>query len=321
MASITKLMTALVVLDRVHLDDVVTVTGGAAALGESTANLVPGERLTVRELLQAALIQSANDAATALAVHVAGSESAFVALMNEKAKALGLRDTHFVNPHGLDAPGHYSSARDLTILAELAMRKPIVREIVRMESGTISGGRVLESWNDLLSTFPGVIGVKTGHTSGAGWSQAAAARGPGFVVYATLLGEPTRDARNSDLARLLSWAISQYQRLPLVERGRRYASVELPYGKGPLPVVARRTVEKPVRIGHALVEEVVSQRFVSLPVEKGRRLGSVRVYREGRMIASVPLVAARSVSEPGFLSRVGWYAGETAETVWGWLTP
>lgn len=321
MASITKLMTALVVLDRARLDDIVTVGSAAAVTGESTAYLVTGERLTVGELLQAALIQSANDAATALAEHVAGSEVEFARLMNAKAKALGLSDTHFVNPHGLDAVGHYSSARDLTVLAQAAMAEPAIRTIVRTREATISGGRRLETWNDLLSTFPGLIGVKTGHTAGAGWSQAAAARGPGFVVYATLLGEPTREARNADLAELLAWGISQYRVMPLVKQGRTYATVELPYDKGELRVVARRTVERPVRLGRPLVEKVVSPREVSLPVRRGQRLGAVRVYRGGRMIASSPLVAARAVPEPGFVDRVGWYAGETAGTVWGWVTP
>ena len=119
-ASITKLMTALVTLERVGLDEVVTVTGRAAAVGESTINLRPGERITVRDLLQAALVQSANDAATALAVHVAGTVPRFVELMNERADELGLTDTQFVNPDGLDASGHVSSARDVTKLARVA---------------------------------------------------------------------------------------------------------------------------------------------------------------------------------------------------------
>lgn len=321
MASITKLMTALVVLERARLDDVVTVGGAAAVTGESTTNLVAGERLTVGELLQAALIQSANDAATALAVYVAGSESAFAVLMNRKAKELGLTDTHFVNPHGLDAPGHYSSARDLTMLAETAMAEPVIRGIVRRRTATITGGRRLETWNDLLGSFPGLIGVKTGHTAGAGWSQAAAVQRPGYVVYATLLGEPTREARNTDLAELLAWGISQYRVLPIVTEGRAYATVELPYDKGRLRAVALRSVEKPVRIGRPLVEKVVAPRSVSLPVRKGQRLGTVSVYRDGRMIATSPLVAARDVPGPSFLDRVSWYGEETAGTVWGWLTP
>ena len=316
-ASITKLMTVLIALEHARLADVVTVSGSAAARGESTINLAPGERLTVRELVEAALIQSANDAAVALADHVGdGSRSAFVALMNAKARELGLRDTHFANPDGLDEAGHYSSARDVTRLARVGMRNAVVREIVRTTERTISGGRRLETRNDLLYTFPGLLGVKTGHTNGAGWSEVAAARGPGFVVYATLLGEPTRARRNEDLARLLAWGISRYRRLPLVEAGHGYASLELPYGKGRLQIVAERTQLRAVRLGKSLVERVVAPAAVALPIAKGQRVGEVRVYRDGRLIASSPLVASRAVSSPGFLGRVGWYAGETVDNVW-----
>jgi serine-type D-Ala-D-Ala carboxypeptidase (penicillin-binding protein 5/6) len=320
-ASITKLMTVLVALEHARLDDVVTVSGAAAARGESSIFLSPGERLTVRELAQAALIQSANDAAAALADHVGGgSRAEFVAMMNAKARALGLRDTRFANPDGLDAPGHYSSARDVTRLARVAMRNPAIRGMVRTTETTISGGRRLETWNDLLYTFPGLLGVKTGHTSGAGWSQVAAARGPGFVVYATLLGEPTRTGRNEDLTQLLAWGISRFRRMPIVQAGRVYTSTELPYGKGRLRLVAAREQMRVVRLGKGLVEEVVAPGSVELPVAKGQNIGTVRVYRDGRLIASSPLVASRAVAAPGFLGRVGWYAGETVDNAFDWIS-
>ena len=320
MASITKLMTVLVALDRADLDDVVTVSRGAAAIGESSIYLRPGEQLTVRELIEAALIQSANDAAAALADYVGhGDRASFVSLMNAKAKELGLTHTHFANPDGLDERGHYSSARDLTRLAQAAMESPVVRKIVRTREKVISGGRRLETWNDLLYTFPHLIGVKTGHTSGAGWSEVAAARGPGFVVFATLLGEPTRDQRNDDLARLLAWGLSRYRVLPLIEQ-KTYATAALPYGKGRLGIVARRPVTRVVRLGRPLVVRVVARRTVSLPVTRGQRLGAVRVYRGGRLIASSPLVASESIARPGFLGRAGWYAGETVDNIWGWVT-
>ena len=319
-ASITKLMTVLVTLEHARLADIVTVSGAAAAEGESTISLSPGEQLTVRELVQAALIQSANDAAVALADYVGGgSRSRFVAMMNAKAQELGLTDTRFANPDGLDAAGHYSSARDVTRLARVAMRNPVVRKIVRTTNTTISGGRTLETWNDLLYTFPGLLGVKTGHTNGAGWSEVAAVRGPGFVVYATLLGEPTRVGRNDDLARLLALGISSFRRLPIVEARRTYATATLPYGKGRLPIVATRRELRVVRLGKPLVERVVAASAVSLPVEKGQRLGEVRVYRRGRLIASSPLVASRAVAAPGVIGRVGWYAGETVDNVWDWI--
>src|SRR5919198_4151454 len=139
---------------------VVVAPPAAAGVGESTIHLRTGERITVHDLVEAALVQSANDAAWALAAYVGkGSVPAFVRLMNAKAKALGLRDTHFTRPDGLDAPGHVSSARDVTLLARIAMQNPTIRSIVDDRSATISGGRRLHTWNDLLSTFPGVIGV------------------------------------------------------------------------------------------------------------------------------------------------------------------
>src|SRR5207247_7457461 len=175
----------------------------AAAVGESTIRLRTGERLTVRDLVEAALIQSANDAAYSLAVFVGdGKLDRFIALMNLKARALGLRDTHFVRPDGLDVAGHYSSARDVTVLARAAMRIRFVRETVRQSTATIGGGRTLHTWNDLLATFPHLLGVKTGHTTAAGWSEVAAARGRGTTIYATLLGSPSRSERNGDLAHL-----------------------------------------------------------------------------------------------------------------------
>src|SRR5690242_6287332 len=127
MASITKLMTVLVALQHADLDDVVTVSGHAAEVGESSIYLSPGDRLTVRELIEAALIQSANDAAVALAEYVGGTQARFVAMMNAEARKLRLRNTHFANPDGLDAAGHYSSARDLTRLARIAMKNPVIR--------------------------------------------------------------------------------------------------------------------------------------------------------------------------------------------------
>ena len=135
-ASITKLMTVLLTVERTKPSDVVTVSARAAGVGESSANLRAGERLTVRELLEAALIQSANDAADALADYVGkGSEEHFVALMNQRARQLGLRDTHYVRPDGLDATGHVSSAHDVTLLARILMHRPLVRQIVRQQRG------------------------------------------------------------------------------------------------------------------------------------------------------------------------------------------
>jgi D-alanyl-D-alanine carboxypeptidase (penicillin-binding protein 5/6) len=311
-ASITKLMTVLVVLDRARPDELVTVGPDASSVGESTVHLRPGERLAVRDLIEAALIQSANDAANALADHVGeGDREAFVELMNAKARALGLRETRFVRPDGLDVEGHYSSARDVTKLARVAMRSPLVREIVVRRTETIAGGRRLHTWNDLLGSFPGLIGVKTGHTEAAGWCEVAAARGRGLTVYATVLGSPTRAGRNEDLAELLAWGLSRYRVVTLVEPGRAYARAEAPYGRAPLRLVAARGAVRVVRVDRSLVERVVAPATVELPVRRGQQLGWLGVYDRGRLVATRPLVAARTIERPGLGRRLAWYAERT----------
>jgi D-alanyl-D-alanine carboxypeptidase (penicillin-binding protein 5/6) len=319
-ASITKLMTVLVALEHVRLDEVVTVVPHAASVGEATIHLRAGERVAVRDLAEAALIQSANDAAWALAVHVGrGSVSRFVALMNAKALRLGLTDTQFVRPDGLDAQGQFSSARDVTKLARVAMNKPAVRAIVRLRSGE-AAGRPLHTWNDLLGSFPGLIGVKTGHTRGAGWSQVAAARGRGLTIYATILGSPTRAQRNSDLAELLAWGLSRYRVVELVGTERVYASATVPYGRPAVRLVAEESLVRVVRVGRPLLERVVAPAAVALPVVKGARLGSVEVWVGDELVGRRALVAAEGVGKPDFAGRVRWYAGRTLDNAWELFT-
>ena len=318
-ASITKLITVLVVLDRASLDDVVVVDRRAAQVGESAIELRTGDRLTVHDLVEAALIQSANNAADALALHVVPSFPAFAALMNAKARELGLDSSQFVRPDGLDAPGEWSTARDVTRLARIAMKNPFVRQTVQKERDTIAGGRVLDTWDDLLGEFPGLFGVKTGHTALAGWSQVAAARGRGVTVYATILGEPTRSQRNADLASLLAYGLAQYVVVDAVQGGRAYASAQLPYGRGRIALVAPQGSRLVVRAGRPLVEQVVAPAVVALPVRAGQRLGEVTVSRGGRVVARRPLVASRPVGRPGLADRVGWYAKRAARHALGWL--
>ncbi len=313
-ASITKLMTALVVLEHARPDDIVTVGGPAAKVGGSTVGLRSGERISVDDLLRALLVQSANDAALALAHHVGdGSVPKFVALMNAKARELGLTDTHFSRPDGLDAPRHYSSARDVLELARVAMSKPVIRKTVRIRTATIQGGRSLRSWNDLLFAYPGTIGVKTGHTDDAGWSEVAAVRRNGVTLYAVLLGGPTREQRNADLIELFEWGFDQYRRVDAVQPDRAYADVAIPYSDDRLRVVAPAAVPASVLVDHTLVERIVTPGLVELPVEKGERVGEVRIFDGDRLIASSPLVAAASVDAPTLAERIGWYAGRALD--------
>jgi D-alanyl-D-alanine carboxypeptidase (penicillin-binding protein 5/6) len=320
-ASITKLMTVLVALDHAKLDDVVSVRSDAAAVGESTINLRAGERITVHDLLEGALIQSANDAADALADYVGGGSTArFVAMMNAKAQQLGLTRTHFTRPDGLDAPGHVSTAQDVTKLAVAAMRLRAVRSIVRQRTARIEGGRVLHTWNDLLGLFPGLLGVKTGHTSGAGWCQVAVVRRYGLTLYATILGSPTRSQRNADLAALLRWGLTRYRPMWLVRPDRVYLRAQVGYGRSAVPIVPQHGVVLPVRVDKPLVERVVAPSALSLPVRRGARVGEVRVLSGKRLVARVPLVASRSETRPGTAGRVAFYVRRTFSHVGGWFS-
>jgi D-alanyl-D-alanine carboxypeptidase len=319
-ASITKLMTVLVALDRAKPGAIVSVDRDAAGVTGSTIRLRAGERIPLRDLIAAALIQSANDSAVAIAEYVGGGDSdPFVAFMNERAKALGLRETRFARPDGLDTAGHYSSAWDVTRLAAEAMKSPVVRRLVRQQSAAISGGRTLHTWNDLLGEFPGVFGVKTGHTSQAGWSQVAAAHGNHVTIYATILGSPSRGVRNADLEELLAWGMSRYAYVPLAAPDRVYARVPVEWGFDPVPVVAARPLRRPVRIGRPLVERVVVPSRLDLPVREGQVVGDLRVFDGKRLLGRTPLVAAEARDDPGFLDRSGWYAGQTLDHIGGWF--
>ena len=320
-ASITKLMTALLVTAHAKPNEVVSVDADAVGATGSTVHLRAGERIRVRDLMAAALIQSANDSALALGEFVgARVGEPFPTLMNNTAESIGLPNTRFVRADGLDVAGHYSSAFDVTKLALVAMREPIIRRLVRQETATISGGRTLHTWNDLLGEFPGTFGVKTGHTSGAGWNQVAAARGNGVTIYATILGSPARSVRNADLEELLAWGMSRYALVPLAPPDRVYGRVPVTYGKEPVAAVAARPLRRAVRIGRPLVEQVVLPSEVALPVHRGDMLGEVRFYDRNRLVARTRLVAAEDREAPSLVERVKWYSGRALDHIGGWFS-
>ena len=320
-ASITKLMTAVVTLEHASPSELVTVASEVTRVGGSTAFLRAGERLTVADLLRAMLVPSANDAAIALAVHVGrGSTDRFVARMNDKARELELGDTTFTNPHGLDEPGHLSSARDVTLLVKYALGVPFIRDALSRTAFALSGGRFLRSTDDLYALWAPLIGGKTGHTDDAGWSEAAAARARGATVYGAVLGSETRGQRNVALKALLTYGLQQYRRIEAVDGARVYALAETGYGQPAVELVAARPVVRTVRRRAPLVERVVAPVSVGLPVREGQRLGSVEIYDQNRRLVSASLVARCSVAEPGVLAKVGWYVQTTATNLWEIVT-
>ena len=273
-------MTVMVALEHARLDEMVTVTPQAAGIGESTAMLRPGERLSVRDLAIAALVPSANDAATALAVHVGrGSVARFVAMMNAKARSLGLTSTRFENPHGLDETGHVSSARDVTTLLSAALRDPFIRRWSTRSTATIAGGRVLTSTDGLIGELP-LVGAKTGHTNAAGWSQVAAVERDGVRITASLLGAPTEGRRDAGLASLLAWGLDQFHAVLAIDAARVYGLAETGYGRPPVTLMTQKSIVRQVRVDRPLVEHVVASSALALPVTRGQRVGEVRVFTE-----------------------------------------
>ena len=313
MASLTKLMTALLTMENTKKNDTVRVEGPAPSVGESTINLQAGERLKVKDLLAAALIQSANDAAYALAADVGGSVKKFIGMMNERAAELGLDDTHYVVPDGLDTPGHYSSAMDTYTLAREDMKHGLFRRIVEQTGGEIAGGRTLYAWNDLLTTYPGAIGIKTGHTDLAGWSEIAAAERDGATMYAVILGGPTRGKRNRDLGALLDWGFGHYGRLQVISRNEPYAQVAVPFSDDEIALVSDVRVRATVPLDHTLVEKVAAPESLDLPVSQGDPVGEIMVYDGDQVVARHPLVSSETVGEPSLPARVRWYAGRALD--------
>ena len=320
-ASITKLMTAVVVLEHAKLGDVVRVSPQAAGIGESTVYLRAGEELTVAELLRAMLIPSANDAAEALASHVGdGSVDRFVELMNEKAAELGLTDTHFENPHGLDESGHVSSARDTTALVRFALGIPFIRDALSRESVSLPGDRTFPTTDDLLATWGPLVAGKTGHTRAAGWSQAAAAQRGDTVVYGSVLGSGSRGGRNDALRELLTYGLDQYRTIQVIDSGRVYSTATTGYGQADVKLVAPRRVTRSLHLGRPLVERVIAPTALALPVEKGQRIGRVEVYDGNRLVAASTLVAAEDVADAGLLAKAEWYTTQTLRNAWEIVT-
>ena len=221
-ASATKLMTALLTLERTKPSTVYRAVRYRALPAESKINLRPGEKMTVADLMRGLLIESANDAAATLAERVAGSRAAFVKAMNVRAQQLGLKDTHYANPIGLDAPDNYSSARDLVRLTLRLRAFDFFRRTVAREQVTLRSGdrpRTLENRNGLVR-LPQVNGVKTGHTQQAGYVLVGSGRQRGITLISVVLGAPSVAARESDTRRLLAWAFNRYQRVRAVPRAR-----------------------------------------------------------------------------------------------------
>jgi serine-type D-Ala-D-Ala carboxypeptidase (penicillin-binding protein 5/6) len=307
-ASTTKLMTALLALEEANPDEVFTAPEYNAMPAESRINLREGERMTVQDLLEALLLESANDAAVDLAENIAGSREAFVEQMNGRAEELGLDHTSYANPIGLDEAGNYSSARDLAKLTGTLLRNRRFARIVDMPSATLESGirpRVVQNRNDLVAAYPWVDGVKTGYTLNAGnVLVGAAARGPRARVISVVLGEPSEAARDSETLTLLRWGLAQFRRVRMVDTERALARADVKYYDEKARLVPRRDVFLTIRDGQRLRRRVNAPDELEGPLDGGTRVGSVTVVVDGRPVRRVALVTAADVPGAGTLRVV-----------------
>ena len=313
-ASVTKIMTLLLVMEAIYggtvrLEDVVTVSSSAAAMGGSQVYLKEGEQMTVDELLKAVAVVSANDAAVALAEHLAGSEAAFVERMDRRAAELGMKDTNFVNCTGLPAAGHLTSAYDIALMSRALMAHPKIRDYTTIWMDTIRGGQFqLSNTNKLVRFYSGCTGLKTGSTDSALYCLSATAEREGMELIAVVLKSPTSQKRFDGARALLDYGFANYTLLD-VGPDEAIPPVEVRLGEVEQvqPILGqsgRILVEK------AQLDQVTTQvrlaEDVEAPVEQGQKLGEVVVLVDGEERQVLPLVADQGVERltiPGIFLR------------------
>lgn len=312
-ASTTKLMTALVTLERSPLDRRVRAANYPAGPAESVIGLRAGERLTVRDLLRGMLLASGNDAAVTLADGIGGTEGRFIAAMNAHARRLALRHTHYATPVGLDTPGNYSTARDLTTLATFLLRDRFFAQTVALPAATLRSGaavRRVVNRNTLVRELRWVDGVKTGYTHGAGNVLVSASRRGGVELVAAVLGEPSESARDADSLALLRYGQRRYHDPVVVRAGQVLAHARIKYRDGRVALLAQSTVNVVLRRGESVR---VGLGGVPLeldgPLAAGDRVGTAVVTTGPRVLARVPVVVARPVSKATLGQRASSFFG------------
>ena len=305
-ASVTKIMTVLLTMEaidsgRIALDDMVTVSAYAAGMGGSQVFLAEGEQMSVDDLLKAVCVSSGNDAAVALAEHVAGVTELFVEQMNNRARELGMKDTHFVNCTGLTAEGHVTSAYDIALMSrELLLHHPEVRNYTTIWMDTLRSGTFgLSNTNKLIRFYDGATGLKTGFTQEAGYCISATAERDGMELIAVIMKAPDKDARTKDAKALLNYGFSTYA---LVSAAPQEPLTPVPVAMGTADAVqpiaetenASVLVERSKAGG--LTQTVTLEPQVTAPVAAGQRLGELSVLDGDTVLVTVPLVAQEAVA-------------------------
>lgn len=305
-ASTTKIMTALVVCEQCNVLDRMKIPKEAVGIEGSSMYLREGEVLTIQELLYGMMLHSGNDAAVALAIYCGGTVEGFAQLMNDKAHVLGLENTHFVNPNGLDAEDHYSTARDLAVLASYAMENPIFAKLVSTRTVKV-GERHLRNHNKLLWRFEGADGVKTGYTKAAGRILVSSAIRQGRRLVAVTISDPNDWQDHCDL---LESGFAQYTEREIVEKDSLLGTVEIAGGElNKVEVIAGDVFSYLLTQDEIPEIRLPSPGFVYAPVAAGQDAGYAQVYLNNRWIGNVPIYYGQTVEQevqppPSFWKRL-----------------
>ncbi|MHB0912331.1 MAG: D-alanyl-D-alanine carboxypeptidase family protein [Armatimonadota bacterium] len=298
-ASTTKMMTAILAIEHAGLEDKVTASKHASETMYSSLHLKPGEHLTMRNLLYGMLLRSANDGAVCVAEHVGGTEGEFVRMMNEKARQIGARETHFANPHGLYRKDHYSTAYDLALIARYAIRYPIFNEIVRTKRKRIERSINAEdvaiiNTARFLRQFPGADGIKTGYTREAGYCFVGSATRNDWRLVSVVLASPNTC---TDTSALLSYGFKHYKSVALAHAGRKVTSAPVRGGtREKVQVLAADNLGRVMRKNTKVESRTeLDLPGVSAPIQKGEKLGTLTGYVNGKNIGTVDLIAGGDV--------------------------
>lgn len=311
-ASVTKVMTMLLIMEalddgRIHLDDQVTASETAAAKGGSQIYLKAGETMPVSDMLKSIAVSSANDCACAMAELIAGSESAFVEQMNQRAAELGMADTHFVNCTGLDdskeAERHRTSAYDIALMSrQLLKYHPDIKKYTTIWMDTVRGGTFgLSNTNKLIRFYSGATGLKTGFTSGAGYCLSATAKREGMELIAVVMGCESAQKRTADCKALLDYGFATYSVVrPGLKAGRTVAVHLGKQNTVPVELTERREILVDKARRTSLTARVELAQLVPAPVEKGQQVGTISVYAGEKLLIQLPLAAAQAVAKLSF---------------------
>jgi len=300
MASTTKIMTAIIVLENCDLNEIVTASENAAKTPYTSLNLRPGEQVKVKDLLNALMIRSANDAAVALAEHVGGTVSGFAQMMNDKAKQIGAKNTNFVTPNGLHDPKHYSTAYDLALITRYALRMHEFNKIIKTKSAIIERSinkkdLLVQSKSKFLKHYVGADGVKSGYIKQAGYCYVGSATRGGWRLVSVVLKSNDSQA---ETAVLMDYGFKNYRRLVLADKSRPVKKVPVNGGSDELEIVPTERVHVAVKHNEAgSAKTEIKLDDIHAPIRKGDKVGTITAYVAGKPVVTVDLAAAHDVDE------------------------